>query len=197
MWEYRHTDELYHYGVLGMKWGKRKAQQYNDKANYINKTAGARVAYKKEAGKLINLRDANKLTRAAHLQSKAKDLASSKKVTLRESNKNARIAEKKVRNDLKSYNKKTREARKVTANEFKIKREKISDSRSFGSKAGAFLMSGLFANKTYNSVLAAGGSKNKARAVTFATGWLTGPIGHLAVSSIYKNQASKAKKTKK
>lgn len=41
MWEYNHTDELYHYGVLGMKWGRRRSAAQLAKTRKSRKTSEA------------------------------------------------------------------------------------------------------------------------------------------------------------
>ena len=49
MWQYQKTDELYHYGVLGMKWGMRKS--YNKGVDYQYKSH-AQKKYEKKVEKL-------------------------------------------------------------------------------------------------------------------------------------------------
>lgn len=50
MWEYNHTDELYHYGVLGMKWGHRNSQAVQNAHKAYKQS---KKEYRKEAIKNV------------------------------------------------------------------------------------------------------------------------------------------------
>lgn len=122
-----YNNELRHYGVLGMRWGRRKAKQYSDKASKARK--------------------AGDTYRAEKYQSRA---TNAKQYAKRNEKQTAMIAK-----------------------------------RTMGSKIAMNIWAGPFANRTYNSVRASGGSKGSAFAITTATAILGGPIGHIAVAELY------------
>lgn len=126
------SNELYHYGVLGMKWGKRKAASYEAVAKYYN----TRIDAKKAKGKLLTVHDGNNAAKAASLQSRANDLKSDKKVSIRERQRKSDMAIRKSLQESKAYNRQVRADRKAAkvrnmsadAKEaYAIKKKKVSE----------------------------------------------------------------------
>lgn len=169
MWEYTYGDELYHsydelyhYGVPGMKWGHRKAQQYTNKA----KNARASAKEWDEIGR----------HKAAKAQAKG-NKAKADKILSKYSQK-----AKQDRADAKNYEAKAKT--KERESKFQGKQAEVKSSRSTGAKLATNVLAGPFANRTYNSVIAAGGTKTGARVVTGLTA-LGGPLAHVVVSHLY------------
>ena len=64
MWQYNYTDELMHYGVLGMKWGKRRSQSTLDRiAGRVNKAKDNESAYRKKLTAITSRKNINESDR--------------------------------------------------------------------------------------------------------------------------------------
>lgn len=183
-------NELYHYGVKGQKWGVRR---------YQNKDGSLTNAGKKRYdGKLITVGQAKgrafKADVAARRQA-FKDLNDSPKkhskhqyaVAAIKSGVKARKAS--IAAD-KAHNKEVRKQRADEINKFIEKRNKLMTSRPVGSRIATAILGGPFANRTYNSVRTAGGSKTRAVAETAVTTALGGPVGHVAISAVIAGDAA-------
>lgn len=161
-------DELMHYGVLGMKWGKSRVNSAVRKEN--NARESAKENYEIGRNKAKKLQAKGKDAKATAVQNRYKEAA----------RKDLRDAEGLAQNVKQQKSmQKFREARADT-----------NDSRSFGAKLATNLLGGPFANRTYGSVIAAGGTKTGARIVTGLTS-VGGPLAHVVVSSLYTDSAAK------
>lgn len=162
-------NELYHYGVKGMKWGERKAQKYERKTVSSRESA----AEWKEIGQ----------RKADKLRSKGFNLTANKVQAKYDKRSDLDLR------DANIYSNKAAVARRKQ--NFRVARNNISNSRSRGSKVVTAIMAGPFGNRLYDSALASGESKNSARTVTAMTRILGGSFGQLYVSALYTNAAGK------
>lgn len=198
MYNYYNYNELYHHGIRGMKWGVRRYQNSDGSL-----TPAGKKRYTGDKGELNRAKDNYKLANKEY--SRAFNKAYNRSMAAFSPSKKHRQANDDRWNDALDKATKANEARdrykaakkKYNAeaadrrDEFRDLRSEIGQSRSIGEKLVTNILTGAFANRTYNSVIAAGGSKYEAAGVTAVTGLVGAPLGHLAVSAIYTSKAGR------
>lgn len=142
MWKYNYTSELYHYGVLGMKWGRRRYQNKDGSLTSAGEKRYAEKGYAEDALKSNKTRAGKAYDRAtgAHkVAGKMKAESSSKSENRERANKylNERTT------------KKTRDAV-----------NKLSTGKALAETA----LMGSYGSLVYNSLRSRGASRGKAAA---------------------------------
>ena len=59
MWSYNYPDELYHHGVLGMKWGHRTGTRHEENLSYRNSDKNSIAVSKTSEKKRVPVKEVN------------------------------------------------------------------------------------------------------------------------------------------
>jgi prenyltransferase beta subunit len=168
MWEYNHTDELYHHGVKGMKWGVRKARQAEaDLRSKKSAYKKAKKAYDESYNKAYNKAIAAYSPIKKHRENNDKRW---------EDAANKSEAMKKAKSDYKSakkeFNKNTTVGQKAGA-----------AIRSDGAKKAAKTLASIGALLVYDQVLTGGTTRKVYAGMIKAT-------GRIAVTAYMKSRGA-------
>lgn len=133
MWQYNHTSELYHYGVLGMKWGVRRAQY----KQAVNKYHGAKADYMDSRSDKFS-----KKATATHVKA---DLKGAGKKAIKSDNYKAKASDLKNRaknadseHEALRLNKKAAKATYKSAS-LKLKSDKVTRTTGYGKRSMRYL----------------------------------------------------------
>lgn len=192
---YYNNQALSHHGIKGMQWGRRRFQNADGsltpagRARYADNPAESRKT--KRLQKAVDSVDNDIASFRPHERDGIKT-KSGKTVMTSEDVKDSIRGLEQIRGEHQGKLDASRREDK-----FRATRKDISASRQTGHKLATNLIAGPFANRTYNSVLAAGGTRTAAMGVTIATGMIGGSLGHLVVSSMYTKSAGDGTLNKK
>lgn len=190
----RGETELSHHGIKGMKWGRRRFQNADGSL-----TPAGRQRY------ADNPKESRKTQK---LKQQIRDIdedSDSLRPYLKDGIRTKKGKQVMTSDDIKdlidgneSWKKEVESklAGSQREDKFRATRKDISASRKMGHKLATNILAGPFANRTYNSVIAAGGSRPAAIGVTLATGFIGGAVGHLAVSALYTKTAGDGNTTR-